>query len=196
MSTTPWPNQHQMSPEPFLFSPLTSLFSSLLLFPVWNSTFRVDGDMRRWWWFGHPAEFYFWWFILWDLRTSPRRLVLSGLKNEHHCILNTVMHSFPWNWAKPGKKKVASLPSSLFTLSAWLIVSLSLSTEEWECPLWPKRQQTTTAHPKSSGTLPVDTLHSHCSLNQGEKTNLLLHLSAVRTLLPCSDQTKQPLERW
>lgn len=30
MSTTPWPNQHQMSPESLLFSPLTSLFSSRL----------------------------------------------------------------------------------------------------------------------------------------------------------------------
>lgn len=120
MSTTPRPNQHQMSPEPFLFSPLTSLFFRLscsflsgIPHAVWIGICEDGGGL------GTLQN-----FIIDDLFCGIWRQVLicrvlSGLKNEHHHILSTVMHSFPWNRAKPGKRcteKIASLQASLSTL--------------------------------------------------------------------------------
>lgn len=122
--------------------------------------------------------------------------ILSGLKNEHHHILNNVMPSFPWNWAKPGTRFPEKIASLQALLSSCLSVSRSLSRDgrlhiivrEGECPLWLKRQQIGHCSP------PKVVQHPACRhtpftrpFNQGEKTNLLFHLSAVRKLLPCSD---------
>lgn len=119
MSTTPRPNQHQMSPEPFLFSPLTSLFFVSLALSC------LEFHIPCAW--GHTKMVVVWapcrtlLLMIYSVGQVLICWILSGLKNEHHCILNTVMHSFPWNWAKPGKRcngKIASLQAPL-SASLW-----------------------------------------------------------------------------
>ena len=123
---------------------------------------------------------------------------LSGLRNE--ASLHRISNSHPAPGIRPDPvKKSASLRIPQHSPPACLGASLFFELQPASTYLHERRGRASvslgqrgsksapSAHPEPSSTPPVDTHHSHCSLSQGEKTNLLFHLSAVGKQLPCSD---------
>lgn len=168
-----------MSPEPFLFSPLTSPFFRLsfsflsgIPHSMWMGI-REDGGGL-----GTLQNFIIDYVFCGIFGQVLICWVLSVLKNEHHYILNTVMPSFLWNWAKPGKRWTEKIitPLSILALhsTAWQVWSpralIHIFSEEWECPLWPKRQQIGHCSPPKSRPAPRLSTHSiHTVLSTRER---------------------------
>lgn len=186
MSTTPRPNQHQMSPEPFLFSPLTSLFFVSLALSCLE--------------FHIPCG---WGYVTMVVVWAPCRTLLLMIYSVGSPYMLRLVRTEKWA-SLYFKHCYAQFPlevSQTREEMRWvdsLFTSLTLSTlcmtqYEHFFKLWGVRvsalAKETANRPlqPTHGTPPVDTLHSHRSLHQREKTNLLFHLSAVRKLLACSD---------